>query len=208
MTSNEKIAKLLVPYGFAADECFSNAVLRYIELLLQWNRKISLTTVTDPVEIVKFHFGESIFALSSVPIREGRLADVGSGAGFPGLPLAMAKPDLHVTLIESNAKKAAFLSEAVRELGLRNVRVAHNRMESFRTDADSFDVVAARAVGKYEDILQWAAERLSDHGKLVLWLGESDALGISKQKYWKWGPPSLIPNSKRRFLLVGGPARS
>ena len=91
--SNSEIKKLLLPYGVSASDVLCDQVQIYMSLLLEWNRRVSLTTVTDPVEIVKFHFGESMFAASSVPIRNGRLADVGSGPGFPAIPLSMVNKD-------------------------------------------------------------------------------------------------------------------
>src|SRR5271156_5159350 len=108
----------LEPYGIEASSDLCTSIQRYIALLLQWSKRISLTTVTDPVKIVRFHFGESLFAASAVPIRGGRLADVGSGAGFPGLALRLAVADLSAALIESNVNKATFLSEIVRDLKL------------------------------------------------------------------------------------------
>ena len=123
------IASLLAPYYGVDSQHFSDQIRIYIALLLEWNRKISLTAVTDPADIVRFHFGESLFAASALEILNGRLADVGSGAGFPGIPLAMAIPRIQATLIEANAKKAAFLSEVARRLQLSNVSVVRSRME-------------------------------------------------------------------------------
>ncbi len=203
MISDEHIAELLETYGFAPTQTMISGIRKYTSLLLRWNERVSLTTVTDTVEIIKFHFGESIFALSAVPMCNGRLADVGSGAGFPGLPLAMANPELHVTLIESSTKKATFLSEAVRELDLKNVGVSRQRMEDLPLDPSGFDFITARALGNYEKLLKWSPERLSSTGKIILWLGEADALSLSKEPSWQWTPALHIPVSKRRFLVVG-----
>jgi 16S rRNA (guanine527-N7)-methyltransferase len=105
------------------------AIQKYISVLLRWNKKIALTAITDPLDIVRFHFGESMFGAPAVPIRKGRLADVGTGAGFPGLPLKLLVPSLDLVLIESNAKKASFLSECIRELNLTGVDVYRGRVE-------------------------------------------------------------------------------
>ena len=121
--------------SFPASE-LCERIRTYISLLLRWNQSISLTTVTNSDEILRFHFGESLFAASAFSLENGRLADVGSGAGFPGLPLAMLLPDLNVTLIESNAKKFTFLSEVVRELGSperRSSSVANRGIRTART---------------------------------------------------------------------------
>src|ERR1700733_5078334 len=109
--SIDRMDELLRPYGVLVDAHLFELITIYMSTLRQWNQKISLTAVTEPSKILNFHFGESLFAGSEVDIHEGRLADVGSGAGFPGLALAMANPRLFVTLIDSNSKKAAFLSE-------------------------------------------------------------------------------------------------
>src|SRR3984957_19909902 len=111
--TKEAIASNLREYGVAATSALCLAIQKYISVLLRWNEKISLTTITDPLDIVRFHFGESMFGASAVPMKEGRLADVGTGAGFPGLPLKLLLPSLDLLLIESSAKKASFLSECI-----------------------------------------------------------------------------------------------
>ena len=203
--SDAEIGQMLLPYGYRPDPPFCERLRAYVSLLLRWNSKISLTTVTDPAEIVKFHFGESLFAVSTLPIKRSRLADVGSGAGFPGLPIAMAVLGLDLTLIESNAKKCAFLSEVVRSLELDGINVFHGRMEDLQPDSGRFDFITARALGQHDELLSWAAEHLAPSGRVVLWLGEEDAGSISRNPGWSWKDPMLIPGSKRRFLLVGSP---
>jgi len=203
--SNLEISSALVRYGVSADEQLCDRIRSYIALLLRWNERISLTTVTHPGEILKFHFGESFFAISAVPIQFGRLADVGSGAGFPGIPLAMLSPELQVMLIESNLKKSAFLSEVVRSLELPSVNVIRSRIEDVQTGPDKFDFVTARAVGSFEDLLTWSVRSLAESGKLVLWVGGEDGAGISRISQWSWRKPIQIPSSENRFLLVGVP---
>ena len=198
-----EIQAQLEPYGLEASPELCISIQRYIALLLQWNKRISLTTVTNPLEVVRFHFGESLFAASIVPIRDGRLADVGSGAGFPGLALRLMVPDLSAALIESNVKKAAFLSEIVRDLKLDHVMVARTRMEDFSSAEPGFDFVTARALGKHDELLAWASKTLTGTGRVILWLGEEDCATISRKSGWNWRNPIHIPGSKRRFLLVG-----
>jgi len=198
------IRRALEPYGVVASPEICDAVRKYCALLVQWNQKISLTAVRDPEHILRFHFGESFFAAAAVPIRGGRLADVGSGAGFPGLPLRIAVSSLSVTLIESNAKKATFLSEVIRDLHLDHCDVFRGRMESYAADnGGRFDFIAARALGQHKEILKWARTKLSPPGKVILWLGEEDAAEISQAGGWKWSNPILIPGSDRRVLLAG-----
>jgi 16S rRNA (guanine527-N7)-methyltransferase len=198
------IRRAFEPYGVVGSPEICEAVRKYCALLVQWNQKISLTAVRDPEQILRFHFGESIFAAAALPIRGGRLADVGSGAGFPGLPLRIVVSGLSVTLIESNTKKATFLSEVIRELRLDRCDVFRGRMESYAADnGGRFDFIAARALGQHNEMLKWARTRLERSGKVVLWLGEEDASEISQAGGWKWSNPILIPGSDRRALLVG-----
>ena len=207
--SNQQIANILAEYSVVADSesPLVQGIQSYVGLLLQWNRSISLTAVTDPEEIVRFHFGESLFAASCVPIAGGRLADVGTGAGFPGLPLKMLIPSLDLTLIESNAKKATFLAEVVRRLGLDGVHIFRGRMDEFKGGPDltssRFDVITARAFGQFEHLLAWSRPHLSDSGKIALWLGQEDVALISQKSGWGWAEPAQIPGSKRRFIVWG-----
>jgi 16S rRNA (guanine527-N7)-methyltransferase len=202
--SDRDIESVLSTYGVSANRALCRNIRTYISLLLRWNRRIALTAVTDPMEILKFHFGESLFALSALPVGDGRLADIGSGAGFPGLPLRMLRPDLEVVLIEPNSKKAAFLAEIIRELNLDHASVFRGRMEEVRAEEPAFDLVTARAVGSHEDLLVWARAHLRT-GKIVLWLGGEDSAIISGLDDWEWTLPIQIPGSMRRFLLVGCP---
>src|SRR5271169_3381535 len=198
--TNELIRDTLLPYGISTDEPQCVGIRKYISLLLAWNARISLTTVVDPIETLRFHFGESLYATVCVPILNGRLADLGSGAGFPGLPLRLVNSDLDLTMIESNMKKAAFLREVVQQLGLTRVRVVRDRMENVSMDDGVFDFVTARALGNHAETLRWASAHLSDRGKAVLWLGEQDVSAVSADSDWKWTDPFLIPGSARRFI--------
>jgi 16S rRNA (guanine527-N7)-methyltransferase len=201
--SDDFIAQTLRPYSVSTTPQLSESIRTYIDLLLRWNRKIALTTITDPAEILRFHFGESMFAISQVPIRHGRLADVGTGAGFPAVPIGMVVPDLECILIESNQKKATFLGEVVRTLKLDHVKVYRDRMESYPVSSLSLDFSISRALGIYENFLSWSAARLNPSGKVILWLGDDDASKILANSSWSWSPPMKIPDSQRRVLLMG-----
>jgi len=203
--SDKQIKKALAPYVIAADANLCSQIRTYITLLLKWNETISLTTVTDPAEILRFHFGESLFALSAVPLRESRLADVGPGAGFPGMALAMASPSLDVTLIESNLRKCVFLAEVARSVNIPNAEILRSRVEDLPAGTSPFDFITARAVGHHDSLLAWAKLHLTKSGALVLWLGEGDASKVAKNIGWQWRKPMLIPGSGQRYLLVGCP---
>jgi 16S rRNA (guanine527-N7)-methyltransferase len=197
----------LLPYGFSPGPSQCEAIRAYIALLLRWNKKVSLTTVVDPIEILRFHFGESIFAVSAVPLENGRLADFGSGAGFPGLALRVALSDLSALLIEPHTKKAAFLREVARALKLTRVAVVRQRMEEFPDDLGQLDYITARALGDYPHLLSVSRGLLTRAGRVILWVGEKESEKLSSQPAWDWHDPILIPGSKRRFLLIGTPVR-
>lgn len=200
--TNRQIQDELRRYEFEPTVSFCEKTRSYIELLQRWNRHVSLTTVTSPIDILRFHFGESLFAISCTEISAGRLADVGSGAGFPGMPLAMAVPNLDVTVIESNAKKAAFLAELQRTLALENVHVHHGRTDTLDL-SQAFDSLAARAVGSYAELLGWARTPLRAGGRVLLWLGARQVQEISRSAGWHWQNAVSIPGTKARFIIVG-----
>jgi 16S rRNA (guanine527-N7)-methyltransferase len=201
--SNDQIRAALLPFGMEANDALAGAVRQYMELLLRWNAKISLTSITKPSEILERHFGESLFAINATGIRSGRLADVGSGAGFPGLALKMALPALELTLIESNQRKSAFLAEVVRTLGLSGARIVAERVADVVWEGPGADFVTSRALGSYEDLLNWARKSLSTDGRVVLWLGLRDSESLMALSDCSWETPIPIPLSKERVLLVG-----
>jgi 16S rRNA (guanine527-N7)-methyltransferase len=207
MTSltSARIRKALQPYGIVPSIEVVEQIKAYIELLLKWNRSVSLTTITDVDEILRFHFGESLFALGMLPVEKSRLADVGSGPGFPGIPLAMSRSSLEVTLIEPNAKKFAFLNEVIRSLELHNAEAFRGRMEDFRHLDGSLDVATARALGQFDDLLGWAHKQLTPLGTLTLWVGDEDARKLAADPRFKWRMPQRIPGAERRSILLGSP---
>jgi 16S rRNA (guanine527-N7)-methyltransferase len=178
-------------------------IQRYIEILLAWNEKINLTAIRDPLEILYRHFCESMYASLTVPVENGRLADVGSGGGFPGLPLKIIRPSLRVFLVESNLKKATFLAEVVRELGLRDTQVLVRRYEELSEEMAPLDYVCSRALGEYPGFLEWAGSKQTGAKQVILWIGARDLPEIQKIRSWDWQEPITVPHSLRRLLLVG-----
>ena len=203
--TNKQIIDALKPYGVRPAPDLAAGIKTYIELLLKWNKTVSLTTVTQVDQILAFHFGESLFALPMLPVEKSRLADVGSGAGFPGVPLAMARPSLDVTLIEPNAKKFAFLNEVIRQLSLANVSAFRGRTDDIQSSDERFEVVTARAVGQFDDLLGWTKGSITLGGKLILWVGDGDAKQIPSDSRFEWSSPERIPHTDRRFILAGTP---
>jgi 16S rRNA (guanine527-N7)-methyltransferase len=202
---NTIIIETLRPYGVVASPELCDSIRTYIELLLRWNDKIALTTIVDPLEILRFHFGESMFAANAVPIRHGRLADVGTGAGFPAIPLCMVSPDIECVLIESNQKKATFLAEALRILELDRIQIFRDRMEDYPNSPSNFDFTVCRALGMFAEFLNWSSTHLSASGRVVFLSSDQDAAKIATDTPWKWRVPIRLPQSDYRSLLIGSP---
>ena len=179
------------------------AISKYIDLLIKWNARISLTAIRAPEEIVQRHFGESLFAANHILAEKSvkTAIDLGSGAGFPGVPFALLAPEVEVTLIESNQKKSTFLKELIYLLGLKNVKVFSGRAESY---SQSADLVMLRAVEKFEGVLPLALTLVSPDGRLGLLVGTSQtdpARRLLPQVQWQ--EPVGIPSGHSRVLLVG-----
>jgi 16S rRNA (guanine527-N7)-methyltransferase len=132
-------------------------LLDYVALIGKWNQVHNLTAIREPVKMVTHHLLDSLALLTVIDGPAKRLVDVGSGAGLPGIPLAIARPDWSVTLLDSNHKKGVFLQQAVSELGLSNVTVVVDRVEAFRPEG-GFDYVVSRA---FSDLPEFA--ELSRH---------------------------------------------
>src|SRR5216684_8327584 len=142
----------------------------HTKLLGTWNDKVNLTAIRDPLEVLYRHFCESMFGSTLVPVENCRLADVGSGGGFPGIPLKIIRPALHVFLVESNVKKATFLAEVVRELGLTDTRVLVSRYEELGEEVAPLDFVCSRAVGQFGPLLEWAGSKRVAAKQVILWI--------------------------------------
>ncbi len=201
--SDSLIRSNLAPFGLEVGQRELKAIREYMEILNLWNQKVSLTSLHSPGEILQSHFAESMFGAIEVPILHGRLADVGSGAGFPGVAVKIMRPSLDILLIEPNAKKAAFLAEVVRKLNLGGIKVFKGSAEEVPVGSGQFDFVTVRAVGDYEDLLSWCRFALVRSGKVVLWLGAEDAAKLISIRYWSWSRPIPVPVSRKRVILVG-----
>ena len=225
-----RIAELLIPFlgpGSAGSlgQPQLEQISTYIDLLLRWNARVNLTAIRDPEEIVTRHFGESVFvarhlfpceadtnvrealeprAASRQPpaARQLRLLDIGSGAGFPGLPIKIWAPATPVTLVESKQKKVAFLREVIRALTLTDIDVFAGRAEDL---PPAFaPIVTLRAVERFDQILPIAAARLAPGGTLALLVGASQAAAARQLlPNLDWDPPVPMPSSTARILLRG-----
>lgn len=224
-----RIAELLEPFLEAPplSPAQLSHISTYIDMLLRWNARMNLTAIRDPEEIVARHFGESFFAArhlfptpSPVGDRAGnplgppvppvvkalRVADLGSGAGFPGLPIKIWAPQVDLTLIESNHKKATFLREVVRTLTLTDINIQNSRAESL--PQRSYDVVTLRAVERFETILPVAASLVADQGRLALLIGAGQAPLLRTGLPFHSIPAILpIPSSTSRILAIADARR-
>ncbi len=181
----------------------SSAISKYIDLLMKWNARINLTAIRAAEEMVQRHFGESFFAASHVLSQATveKVIDLGSGAGFPGVPFAMLAPQVQVTLIESNQKKAAFLRELIYQLSLKNAQVFNDRGEKYTQTAD---VVTMRAVESFSKALPLAIQLAEPGGRIALMIGSSqvqETMGSDDQMMWS--EPLSVPGGHSRVLLVG-----
>lgn len=226
MTS-ARIAELLEPFLPARlAEKQLDQISIYIDLLLHWNARVNLTAIRSPEEVVTRHFGESLFSASrllpcgadssghraaergasvggaSAGNRCAHVIDLGSGAGFPGIPLKIWSPRTPVTLIESSHKKATFLREAIRALALTSIDVFADRAQAY--PQASADLVTLRAVEQFESVLPVACALLAPSGRIALLIGESQIAQARKAlSSFAWLAPIRLPGSQSRVLLVG-----
>ncbi len=202
--SASTIERALAEFQLSANEQQVLQIQQYIGLLLRWNEKVNLTAIRDPLEVLYRHFCESMYGAVIMHLEQCRLADVGSGAGFPGLPMKIIRPKLDLILIESNIKKATFLTEVVRELGLTGVRVLVRRFEELSEEVAPLDIVCSRAVGNFEPFLEWASSPMLGTERISLWIGSEDAVSVRQLSLegWQWEEPKPLPHSLRRVIVM------
>jgi len=197
-------ARLNEKLGEAGMDCLDSAVAAhfgdYCTLLLRWNARTNLTAVRDEDGILTRHFVESIACARALRPGIASLLDFGSGAGFPGIPIALCRPEIAVTLAESQGKKAAFLREAVRTLGL-SAMVHSGRAETLPA---RFDCVTLRAVDRMGEAVRTASRLVSPGGSLVLMTTEAELeeLKSSLGAQLNWGDPRQLEGSRQGVLVV------
>jgi len=187
MTPRAALDRGLVELALVLPANAPEQLMRYIALLTKWNRTYNLTAIRDPLGMVIHHLLDSLVVLPHLPMArvEPSLADAGSGAGLPGIPLAIARPDWRVMLAESNQKKAAFLRQAAIELGLSNVEVHHGRVESWHP-ARPFAVVISRAFAELSAFIAACRHLVGADGVLAA------MKGIFPREELKHVPPGCI----------------
>jgi len=206
-----RIAELLTPF-IGADGLSSHQldqVSAYLDRLMRWNARMNLTSVRDAEQIITRHFGESFFAAKQLLGREEpspkSATDIGSGAGFPGLPIKIFAPGLRMRLVESQHRKATFLREVIRDLELEDCEVAAGRAESLaEREPGSADLVTLRAVEHFRDVLPIAAQLTSSTGSIGLLIGREQApAATTTLPNFQWQNEVQVPLSFSRVILIG-----
>jgi 16S rRNA (guanine527-N7)-methyltransferase len=189
----------LAEYGVEIQQPQVDRLVQHYELMLAWNRRINLTRVTDPGEAARLHYAESLYGGRFIG-QATTLVDIGSGAGFPAVPLAISLGQVAVTALEANKKKAVFLSEVKDRLGLINFKVAVERVEAVALDP--FDLITSRALDQAEKLLPPVAARLRDGQRLMVYCGQD--LADSLRKNCRVIEVHSIPASRSRFIALVG----
>ena len=205
MSTADQLKRGLIALGLTLERDIQQRLLDYIALIEKWNRVYNLTAIREPEKMVSHHLLDSLAVAPHLHAK--RLLDVGSGAGLPGIPLALAKPDTHVTLLDSNHKKAAFLNQAVIELKLKNAEVCSERVESWQTQ-NRFDVIISRAFSDMGEFVRITRHLLAPGGMFAAMKGlhpyeEIDKLppGCKVQQVLPLAIPGL--EGARYLVLIG-----
>lgn len=192
----EKFKELMCSYGKMIDILFNdeqlNKFYNYMNLLLEWNKKINLTAITNPEEIVLKHFIDSL-TINKYIEKNKNIVDVGTGAGFPGIPLKIYRPDVKVTLVDSLNKRILFLNEVIDNLELSDIYTVHSRIEDFGKDKkyrEKFDYVTARAVANLSVLSEYLIPITKVNGKCICMKGSE----IEEE----------VDNSRNAINILGG----
>jgi len=185
MTPRDALERGATELGLDLQQRACEQLLAYLALMAKWNKTYNLTAVRDPLAMVSHHLLDSLVVLPHLPMPAGgALADAGSGAGLPGIPLAIARPDWRVVLAEANQKKAAFLRQAAIELGLRNANVHEGRVEAWQP-AEGFAVVISRAFARLAEFARACAHLLAVGGSLAAMKGTLPDDEIAEMRDWR-----------------------
>lgn len=164
----DKLAEGLAALSLDLSDHVQHQLIDFLHLLVKWNRAYNLTAVRQPEQMVARHLLDSL--VIGPYIQGPRILDVGTGAGLPGIPLALAYPDYQFTLLDSSGKKIRFVTQAVAELGLVNVDVVQSRVEAYQP-ASRFDTITARAYSSIEELVKQTAHLLADGGQYLIMKG-------------------------------------
>jgi 16S rRNA (guanine527-N7)-methyltransferase len=207
--AGERLNAVLDRAGIESVDCETAAKFEtYLSLIFRWNSRLNLTSVRTEGGIISKHLAESVACARAIPQNVATLLDFGSGAGLPGIPIALCRPEIAVTLAEAQSKKAAFLQEAVRVLGT-SARVFVGRAEELPA---TFDCVVLRAVDKMPEAVAAAAKLITPHGWLALMTTRTELPKLQEAAGAQitWDAPTRLPFGDDRILALGrrvnGPA--
>jgi len=182
---------------------------QFSALVKKWNQRMNLVSRADAERLWEHHLLPSIILLNFIDIEtESWVLDIGSGGGFPAIPLKIARPDLQIIMVDSIRKKMLFLKQAIADLNLQNITVINERVEAVNQNPDfhkRFDIVTVRAVGEIDTLIQWGKPFLKDHGYFLLWKGESDipeleqTAALLKYHYTVHAVPEALQGYSRKF---------
>lgn len=161
-------------------EKYNESFEKYFSLLSEWNEKINLTAITEREEVWTKHFYDSLVGEKYIP-NNARVLDIGSGAGFPGIPIKIVRPDTEVTLLDSVGKKVNFLSLVINEIGLDKIKAVHSRIEDLK-EKESYDIVTARAVARLNVLLEYALPFVKVGGAFLAYKSVLSAEEIEEAK--------------------------
>lgn len=201
--------ELLIPY--AADQL--NAFSDYLSLLKKWSRAYNLTSLSNSKDIIVKHFIDSVVYLKAIPAHSRTLLDVGSGAGFPGIPIKIMRPDVNVVLLEPSRKKTSFLGHVVSSLKLKNIHVVRGRIEDYPCSQNDvparFDVVVTRALFSTGELIRLSAPLCEETGLIVLSKGPAYTKEIDTTKgcHLRVEKVDLANFGLERYLIIAGPCR-
>jgi 16S rRNA (guanine527-N7)-methyltransferase len=181
-----------------------NTLLNFIRLMDKWNKAYNLTAVREPLDMVSLHILDSLAILPY--IQPDRVADIGTGAGLPGIPLAIFLPDCRFTLVDSNSKKTRFVQQAVLELQLKNIEVVHSRVETLQP-AQLYSTVITRAFASMADIINLTGHLLADDGVLLAMKGQQPDAELAELTAAYSVIPIITPgiNAERCLIRVEKP---
>ena len=192
--SGEALEAGLADLGLSLPAAARDQLAAYAALLYKWNKTYNLTALRDPAQAVSYHLLESLAVLPYLPA--GSLLDVGSGGGMPGIPLAIARPDLPVTLLDSNSKKSAFLQQAAIELVLANISVHGGRVEQYHPSV-GFSAIISRAFSELADFVQLSRHLLAGEGRWLAMKGVWPHAEIARL------PPDIVVEAVHRLAVPG-----
>ena len=206
MTDRDRLAGGLQALGVSLNDAQQQALLDYRDLLVKWNRAYNLTAVRDPGEMIQRHLLDSLSVLAHLDDRD--TLDVGTGAGLPGIPLAIARPDLRFVLLDSNGKKTRFVRHARRELGLSNVEVVNTRVEQYRNAPSQ---IISRAFAALPDMLQALAPLITDGSRVLAMkaaAADQELAGLPAGWRAQVAPLSVPGLAEARVLVIASRAGS